>query len=75
MGVGPEWVVLRIWTNGEAPDSKSGPWGSIPPVRAILALSNGNDATMPRWRCEFDSRRGVHLSGSSNWKGPRLRTW
>jgi hypothetical protein len=40
--------------------------GSIPSVRAIHALSKGNDAAPPARRCRFDSGRVVHLSGSSN---------
>jgi len=70
-GFGPEQVVFygrgrlgRRWF------PKPVQMGSIPVVRAILALSNGNDAVLPRRRCGSDSRRGVHLSGSSNGRMP-----
>ena len=70
-GFGPEQVVFygrgrlgRRWF------PKPVQTGSIPVVRAILALSNGNDAALPGRRCGSDSRRGVHLSGSSNGRMP-----
>ena len=74
-GFGPEQVVFygrgrlgRRWF------PKPVQTGSIPVVRAILALSNGNDAALPGRRCGSDSRRGVHLSGSSNGRMPVYET-
>ncbi len=45
--------------------------GSIPVVRAIHALSNGNDAAPPARRCRFDSGRVVHLSRGRLTEGRR----